>query len=132
MNVEVYEREEQQPVDGHRLMLKLAEQLEEHYTRPSPAASYRPDTFPKILDWGIFWGLFLGALLGIFIAWLVHSGQVTPTGWEGLFSLAPFSFYAFFVFAAAAAGLLAGGTATLLAAPVRDMEDLLPPHQRDM
>jgi hypothetical protein len=121
MSVKVYERKEQ-PEDGHRMMLELAEQIEDHYTQPSPAAQYRPNFFPDLLDHGIFWGLLLGALLGVALAWLVQNGRVTPTGWEGLFSLVPFSFYAFFAFAGAASGLLLGGMITLLAAPVPDMD----------
>lgn len=121
MTVEVYEREEQHE-DGQSMMLDLAEQVEEHYTRPSPQATFKPNFFPELLDHGIFWGLFLGALLGIFLAWLVHTGRFTPTGWEGLFSLVPFSFYSFFAFVGAAAGLLVGGVATLLVAPVPDIE----------
>jgi hypothetical protein len=121
MNVKVYDREEPHE-NGHALMLELAEQVEDHYTRPSPLATFRPDVFPKLLDHGIFWGLLLGALLGVLVAWLVHGGRVTPTGWEGLFSLVPFSFYAFFAFAGAALGLALGGVATLLAAPAPDLE----------
>jgi hypothetical protein len=60
----------------------------------------------------------LGALLGATLAWLVHSGRVTPTGWEGLFAMVPFTFYAFFIFLGAALGLVGGGVATLLVAPV--------------
>lgn len=121
MTVEVYEREEQHK-DGQSMMLDLAEQVEDHYTSPSPAAEYRPNFFPELLDHGIFWGIFLGALLGILFAWLVHTGRVTPTGWEGLFSLVPFSFYSFFAFVGGAVGLAAGGVITLLATPAPDLE----------
>lgn len=126
MTEEVYETGKQQgsDQDGQRHnMLDLAERVKEHYTSPSPQATrYTPNFFPDLLGHGIFWGLFLGALLGILVAWLVHSGRMTPTGWEGLFSLVPFSFYAFWAFAGAALGLAIGGIATLLAAPVPDME----------
>lgn len=121
MTAEVYEREEHHE-DGQSMMLELAEQVEDHYTRPSPAAEYRPNFFPELLDHGIFWGLLLGAVLGILFGWLVHSGRVAPTGWEGLFSLVPFSFYAFWAFLGAALGLLVGGVATLLAAPAPELE----------
>lgn len=119
--VEAYEREEQHE-DGQSMMLELAEQVEDHYTRPSPAAEYRPNFFPELLDHGIFWGILLGAVVGILFAWLVHTGRVTPTGWEGLFSLVPFSFYSFFAFVGGALGLLVGGVITLLAAPAPDVK----------
>lgn len=118
MSVKVYERDGQ----PDSMMLEVAEQVEEHYTRPSPASSGWPNLFPDLLDHGIFWGLFLGALAGILLAWLVHTGRVMPTGWEGLFSLVPFSFYSFFAFLGAALGLAVGGVATLLLAPLPDQE----------
>lgn len=121
MSAEVDEREEQHE-DGQSMMLALAAEVEEHYTRPSPLAEFRPTIFPDRLGPGIFWGLFLGALLGILVAWLVHSGRLSPTGWEGLFSLVPFSFYAFWALVGAALGLAVGGVATLLATPVPDAE----------
>ena len=119
MSVEVYERDAE---DNGSMMLELAEQLEDHYTQPSPAAEYTPDLFPRLLSRGILWGLLIGALLGLAVGWLVHSGRVTPTGWEGLFSLVPFSFYAFWAFMGAAVGLAAGGVITLLAAPAPNLE----------
>ena len=113
MSVDVHERNDRQN------MIEMAGEVEEHYTRPSPRATGdAPDYFPALLDHGIFWGLLLGALLGILLAWLVRSGRLTPTGWEGLFSLLPFTFYSFFALAGAAVGLAAGGLLTLLLAPV--------------
>jgi hypothetical protein len=121
MTLEIHEREERRE-NGQSMMLELAEEVEEHYTHPSPAAEYRPTYFPEQLDHGLFWGLFLGALLGILLAWLVHNGWVTPTGWEGLFSLVPFSFYAFWAFVGGAVGLAVGGVIALLATAVPALE----------
>lgn len=121
MSAEVDKREKLDE-DGQSRMLALAEQVEDHYTRPSPLAEFRPTVFPDLLGHGIFWGLFLGALLGILLAWLAHNGRLTPSGWEGLFSLVPFSFYAFWSFMGAALGLAIGGVATLMATPVPDMQ----------
>jgi hypothetical protein len=109
--------------NGQSMMLELAEQVEDHYTQPSPAARPRPNYFPEPLPQGLLWGLLVGALVGVAVAWLLHSGRVTPAGWEGLFSLVPVSFYAFFAFAGAAAGMMVGGVATLMAtqAPQPDL-----------
>ncbi|MDX1663702.1 MAG: hypothetical protein R3272_07910 [Candidatus Promineifilaceae bacterium] len=125
---EIYEqdrpRKQTQGQSDGQNMIEMAGQVEEHYTRPSPkATSYTPNFFPAILNQGIFWGLLIGALFGLLLAWLVHNGRVTPTGWEGLFSLVPFSFYSFFAFAGAAVGLAVGGVVTLLIAPVPEVKE---------
>ncbi|MFW6182950.1 MAG: hypothetical protein ACOC8X_04070 [Chloroflexota bacterium] len=118
MTVEVYDESDQQTSDAHNGgMLELAERIEAHYTAPSPqATAYAPNFFPRLLDHGILWGLLAGAVLGVLFGWLLHSGRLTPSGWEGLFSLTPFTFFAFWAFAGAALGLLLGGVATLLLA----------------
>lgn len=110
--------------DGQGNMLELAERVERHYTSPSPAATiHRPAFFPNSLDHGIFWGLFVGALIGVLVSWLLLSGTITPQGWEGLFSLVPFTFYAFWVFVGAAIGLLVGGTVSLLLTPAPILQE---------
>lgn len=130
MTVEVEKQETQRrsqhanEKDGHGNMLELAERIERHYTSPSPAATiHRPAFFPDSLDHGIFWGLFIGALLGILFSWLLRSGTVTPRGWEGLFSLGPFTFYAFWTFAGAALGLLVGGVISIMLTPAPILQE---------
>jgi hypothetical protein len=126
MTTDMGERRKER-TDGHEgdrqeNMLDLAERVEQHYVSPSPqATSYTPDFFPRILDYGLLLGIFAGALLGAFFAWLLQTGRVTPEGWEGLFALTPFTYYAFWAFAGAAGGILVGGLATLLTAPVPDV-----------
>lgn len=98
-------------------MLDLAQKVEAHYTSPSPQAARRaPDFFPRVLDYGLLLGIFLGIGAGLLFALLLHSGRVAPQGWEGLFSLSPFTFYAFWAFAGAALGIVVGGLTTLLMA----------------
>ncbi|HSM58376.1 MAG TPA: hypothetical protein VK879_19635 [Candidatus Sulfomarinibacteraceae bacterium] len=125
MTTGTHEKSEQQKNGEHNgNMFQLAERLEAHYTAPSPqATAYAPNFFPRLLDHGIFWGLLLGAVFGVLFAWLVHSGRLTPSGWEGLFSLTPFTFYAFWAFAGAALGLLIGGLTTLLLAQPPPLEE---------
>jgi hypothetical protein len=103
-------------------MLDLAAKIETHYTSPSPQASnYTPNYFPRVLDAGIVLGLVLGALAGLLLAWLLLSGRLAPEGWEGLFSLSPYTFYTFWAITGAALGLAVGGLATLLTAHVPDV-----------
>ena len=110
--------------DGQGNMLELAERVERHYTSPSPAATiHRPAFFPDSLDHGIFWGLFMGALLGILFSWLLRNGTITPRGWEGLFSLGPFTFYAYWTFAGAALGLLVGGVISIMLTPAPILQE---------
>jgi hypothetical protein len=136
MEAEKQEKRGKQHGDGNQKdnqgnMLQLAERVERHYTSPSPAATiHRPAFFPQSLDHGIFWGLFAGALLGLLLSWLLRSGTVTPSGWEGLFSLSPFTFYAFWAFAGAALGLLVGGAISILATPPPILQEETEEHER--
>ena len=125
---EIDEREKQKhgDHDGHKQdMLHLSEQIERHYTSPSPAATiHTPAFFPASLDRGLLGGLLLGALLGVLFGWLVHSGSISPRGWEGLFSLGPFTFYAFWAFTGTALGLLIGGAISLLLTPAPMLQEM--------
>lgn len=98
-------------------MLDLAEKVEAHYTSPSPQATrHAPNVFPRVLNYGLLLGIILGVGAGLLFALLLQSGRLAPQGWEGLFSLSPFTFYAFWAFAGAALGIVAGGLVTLLTA----------------
>lgn len=98
-------------------MLDLAEKVEAHYTSPSPQATRQaPNVFPRLLNYGLVLGIILGAGAGLFLALLLQSGRLVPQGWEGLFSLSPFTFYVFWAFAGAALGIIVGGLITLLMA----------------
>lgn len=111
--------------DNHKGdMLDLAEQVERHYTSPSPLATiYEPAYFPVTLDVGLVGGLLLGAFVGALFGWLVHSGAILIRGAEGLFSLTPVTFYTFWAFVGAALGLLIGGTLALLVTPAPVLQE---------
>lgn len=98
-------------------MLDLAQKVEAHYTSPSPQATrHAPNVFPRMLNYGLLLGIILGVGAGLLLALLLQSGRLAPQGWEGLFSLSPFTFYAFWAFVGAALGIVAGGLITLLMA----------------
>ncbi len=114
------ERETRHSSEGHAKksnMLDLAQKVEAHYTSPSPQATrHAPNVFPRMLNYGLILGIILGVGAGLLLALLLQSGRLAPQGWEGLFSLSPYTFYAFWAFAGAALGIVVGGLTTLLMA----------------
>jgi hypothetical protein len=107
---------EKQRHDGHG-MRPMAEESVQYHTRPAPGtAEPIPRPFPALLWYGIGGGLVIGAALGLLFGWLLFSGALAPRGWEGIFSLGPFTFHVFWTVMGAALGLLLGGVATLLVA----------------
>jgi len=105
--------------DGHQKadhgMRDLAATLERHYTLPAPeTAEPLPRPFPAALWYGTAAGLIAGAALGLLFGRLLFNGTIAPPGWEGIFSLGPFTFHFFWTMWGAALGLVFGGVGTLL------------------
>jgi hypothetical protein len=98
-------------------MIPVAERIEHHHRQPAPDARAQvPEPFPPILWRGLGWGMLGGLLLGLLFAWLLRSGTIVISGWEGVFSLVPITFYTFWAMMGAALGLLVGGIGTILTA----------------
>jgi len=121
---EDHSQEQQQQGNG---MVSMAKKVEWHHVKPAPeAVSPAPEPFPTILWHGLGWGTAVGLALGALVAWLLLSGTLVITGWEGLFSMVPATFYAFWMMIGAALGVVLGGVGTIFAAKAPSM-----PHHRN-
>jgi hypothetical protein len=99
-------------------MVSMAEKVERHHLEPAPdAVPPTPDPFPTLLWHGLGWGVLIGLVVGALVAWLTLRGTLVISGWEGLFSMVPPTFYAFWMIIGAALGVLIGGVGTIFAAP---------------
>ncbi len=107
--------QEHRPVD-------VAEKVEREREAPvEGAAELLPRAFPPLVLWTLPAGVALGTLAGVRFAKLLLDGVLTVPGWEQLFSLVPYSFYAFWAFMGAAAGIFASAVAVaVLPAEGRD------------
>lgn len=99
-------------------MQALAEREYHHHRAPLPEAHKPPaPVFPRsimvTLAAGILAGLIVGWLAGV----LLLENILLVEGWEGLYSMSPFTFRAFWALMGAAAGIGLGGVAGLLSAP---------------
>ena len=70
--------------------------------------------FPPRVVAGLWLCMLLGALLGLVLGGLLRSNTIVGPGWEGLYSMAPFTFHVFWLFAGAAMGILVAGVLLLL------------------
>jgi len=99
-------------------MQHLAEQVEEHYTRPLPKAEWPTiEPFPAVLIWGLGLGAVTGGVLGWTFGRLLLDGTVVIPGAEGLFSMFPYAFQVFWIGIGLAVGLAIGGIGAILAVP---------------
>ncbi len=101
--------------DMHRL---AAEELQ-HYLASLPKA-HAPQTnpFPHSIWWGLGVGIVVGAILGVIFGLLLLRDLVVMPGWEGLYSMAPGAFIAFWLFAGTALGMIVGGVGAILWTPI--------------
>lgn len=110
--------------NGYSKMQQLSAELEAYHTKPAPEAHYLDvDPFPRAATQGIPIGLAVGAGLGLAFGLLQQAYIITPRGWEGLFSMTPFTFVSFWTLIGAAFGLAVIGVGFLLAAA--------PPEEHD-
>lgn len=98
-------------------MVPLAEEVERaHLTVVRGAVAPEPDPFPPSVVRGLWLGIAFGALAGLVIGSLLFEQVFTVPGWEGLFSMGPFTFLFFSTMIGAAAGILVGGIGAILVA----------------
>ena len=113
---------------GRSRMQRLAGQVEAHHLQPYPGAR-PPDVnpFPAGVMRGLWIGMLAGALAGLVLGLLLQRNIIAPRGWEGLYSMTPFTFVAFWVLLGLAVGMLIVGVGVILAhpgpAPARRHED---------
>lgn len=103
---------------GEDGMVAMARANERAHLAPAPGAeppSRRP--FPAIIGWGLLGGILIGAAAGWLFARLLLNGTLVIPGWEQLYSMAPGTFYTFWVGLGIAAGIILGGVGTILATP---------------
>lgn len=103
-----------QPENG---MIALAEKVKQVHTQPIPEATLpAPQPFPPLIWQGLLVSIAVGALAGWGFGWLLLEGTLVFSGWEGLYSMVPATFYAFWIFMGAALGIVVGGVGTILLA----------------
>lgn len=103
--------------DGRSPMQRLAEQEVAYHSTPLPEAQAPPvEPFPPPVVRGIWLGLLAGALLGLLVHVLLRNNLVVLPGAEGLYSMAPATFAAFWITAGAAVGLAVVGVIALFMA----------------
>ena len=101
--------------NGKQSMLKLAEREVRHHTTPSPDAQEPAiDPFPRPVNGGLWLSILISGLLGLGFGVLLQNNLLVIPGWEGLYSLAPFTFHACWTLMGVALGILIGGVATLV------------------
>ncbi len=111
-------------------MQKASRQEVAYHTRSAPEAQPPAiDPFPPGIVHGLWLGITLGALAGLLTGNLLFQGILPVEGWEGLFSMTPFTFHAFWVFAGAATGLFIGGLAAIIATPTSAIAENEAPNQ---
>ena len=79
--------------------------------------------FPPRVVGGLWLSILLGALVGLVLGGLLRSNTIVVPGWEGLYSMAPFTFHVFWLFAGAALGILVSAFLILATAPYRRGDD---------
>lgn len=98
-------------------MQALADRAARHYMAPMPEAEPPPvQLFPPLVTWGIWLGILLGAALGLVAHLLFRNVMLAVPGTEGLYSMTPYTFRAFWLVTGGAIGLLVVGLVTLLLA----------------
>ena len=102
---------------GHD-MRPLAVEVERVHSRPVPESVWPdPKPFPAVFWYGLLASVVIGAVVGLVFARLLFTGVIAPRGWEGIFSLVPFTFYFFWMMMGLALGLAVGGVVTVLVMP---------------
>lgn len=106
------------PNDKMSKMQQMAYKVEQHYLEPSPQAKPPAyDPFPEDVMQGTWVGILGGALVGLLVGLLLLRGWVTIPNIDGLFSMTPFAFGAFWTLLGAAVGLAVGGIAAMVDEP---------------
>jgi len=97
----------------------------ERQARERLAAAAPPEVqpFPARVVAGLWLGILSGALLGLLFGGLLRSNTIVVPGWEGLYSMGPFTFHVFWLFAGVAVGIIAAALLTLLPEPGRRRDD---------
>lgn len=110
--------------DGSHGMVELAERDVQHHTTPFPEA-YEPavSPFPRPVIAGLWLSILIGGLLGLVFGALLQNNLLVIPGWEGMYSMSPFTFHAFWTFMGIALGILTGGVASLLVAPAGEHQE---------
>ncbi len=110
--------------DRHDGMRDLAHRLEAYHTAPYPdAVRLEVDPFPERVMNGLWIGILVGGVLGAIFGALLRNNTVAPRGWEGLYSMTPFTFVVFWTMVGVALGMLVIGVAFILATPPEEHDD---------
>ena len=98
-------------------MQSLAKEAVQFHARSLPEAE-PSQAFPPVLMRGLYASIIIGALLGGLFGYLLQSNILIIPGWEALYSMGPFTFIAFWALIGIALGVILGGVAGILFAPL--------------
>ncbi|HSO27291.1 MAG TPA: hypothetical protein VLS48_04425 [Anaerolineales bacterium] len=96
-------------------MQALAEREYHHHRTPLPEAHQPPaPVFPRPVMMALAVSILVGVVIGWIFGVLLLNNSIVIAGWEGLYSMSPFTFKAFWAFIGAALGIALGGVGGLL------------------
>ena len=98
-------------------MQALAKEGVQFHTRSLPEAE-PSRAYPPVVMRGLYASIVVGALLGGLFGYLLQDNILAVSGWEALYSMGPFTFVAFWALIGIALGVLLGGIAAILFAPL--------------
>lgn len=117
---QVHEKESESR-DG---MQGLSVREEQHYIAPLPESDLPPiQPFPARVMAGLGIGALLGSLLGAGFGLLLQRNILIIPGWEGLYSMGPFTFVFFWAVMGLALGVITIGIGVLLTAALEDQPE---------
>ncbi len=91
-------------------MQALSEKEELHYTAPLPEAVSPPiQPFPARILRGLAASALIGLLVGVVFGLLLQNNVLVIGGWEGLYSMTPFTFVFFWAIMGLALGVITIG-----------------------
>ncbi len=96
------------------MMKAQSRQVQDHYTRTLPESRpLLPYPFAAPIVRWLWIGILVGGVVGFLLGLLMVNNRLIIPGTEGLYSMAPFTFVAFWVFAGSALGIATIGVAGL-------------------
>jgi hypothetical protein len=97
-------------------MQKVSQEEVLYYDKSRPEAIHF-QSFPDGI-WSATWlGILIGTGIGLIFGVLMFQGIITIPGWEGLFSMTPFTFHVFWGVVGLALGLITGGLIGMAVTP---------------
>ena len=116
---------------------KSIREMSGHVTRPhlEPLPDVKPpeiNLFPAPMMRSLGWGMLIGLMLGLIWAALLRNTVIVIPGWEGLYSIPPFTFLIFWAVIGVSIGGMVVGAARILRYREQTLEDRSEDHPNHM